>query len=129
MDDCGIWISAPPRGVLTISSQDFDGNAGGGEMDPSSDAGRRIGGAVVLASMAVLTATNSLLVAACPVLHEHVEVGVTLSLDDRVPQRLVGGVVALELEDTELGRRAVIIQIFALYTVSSERVAARTRRR
>ena len=58
---------------------------------------------------------SSELVAACPVLHEHVEIGVALRFHDRVAQRLVGGLAASQLGDTELGRRPVIIQIFALH--------------
>ena len=61
---------------------------------------------------------SSELVAACPVLHEHVEIGVALRFDDHIAQRLVGGLAAFQLGDTELGRHPVIIQIFALYNPS-----------
>ena len=54
---------------------------------------------------------SSELVAACPVLHERVEICVALHFDDRVAQRLDGGLAALKFGDTELSRRPVINQI------------------
>ena len=113
------WTSAEsgfprhPGGVLTISSQDLVGSscgAGGGkEMDPLSYvAGRRMGGAVAGIDRSF---DSSELVAAFPVLHERVEIGLALRSDDHVAQRLVGGLAGLtsKLGDTEIGRCLVII--------------------
>jgi len=110
VDDRGIGISAPPRGCAhrlfarlgwrrrgdgIVRRGKKDGRCGRAGVDGGFDGGE--------------------LIAACPVLHERVKVGVALSFDDCIAQRLVGGLAALELGDTELGRRPVVIQIFALY--------------
>jgi hypothetical protein len=68
------------------------------------------------------------LLAACPVLHECVEVGIALSFDDRVAPHLVGRLAALELGDTELGRCPIIIH-YTSSAVDCKNAATRTRRR
>ena len=110
MDVCGIGISTPPR----WRAHDLFAGLGWQqprcwEMDPLSYvAGRRMGGAVAGIDRSF---DSSELVAAFPVLHERVEIGLALRSDDHVAQRLVGGLAGLtsKLGDTEIGRCLVII--------------------
>ena len=117
MDNRGIWISAPPRGrahdfFAGLSRQQLRRWCRRGDgpiVIRRREEDRRCGSACVDRSF-----DSSELVLACPVLHERVEIGVALRFDDRVAQRLVGGLAAFQLGDTELGRHPVIVQIFAL---------------
>jgi hypothetical protein len=111
VDNRGIGISAPPRGCARrffaglgwwrwrgdgiVRCGEKDGRCSRTSVDGGFDGGE--------------------LIAACPVLHERVKVGVTLAFDDCIAELLVGGLAALKLGDTEFGRRPVVIQVFTLY--------------
>lgn len=58
------------------------------------------------------------LITACPRPHESIEISIALRLDDRLAQRLVSGLAALELGDAELGGCPVVVEVFALHPVN-----------
>ena len=111
VDDRRIGISAPPRGCAPRLF------AGLGWWRRRDGVVRRRGEKDGRCSRTSIDGgfNGGKLIAACPVLHKHVKVGVALGFDDCIAELLVGGLAALELGDTEFGRRPVVIQIFALY--------------
>lgn len=111
VNDCGIGISAPPRGCahrlfarLRWRWRRGDGIVRRGEKDGRCSRVGVDGGF-----------DGGELIAASPVPHEHVKVAVALGFDDCIAQRLVGGLASLELRDAELGRCPMVIQISTLY--------------